>query len=178
MTDKETAAAAPKKEQRETPVDRDRTAVAIVFNNPQDDKQFFLVKRSDDPTDVFCNCWGFAAATLEDGETIEQAIQRIGTDKLGLTLTPVEKLASDNVSRVTHQLTMELWKVTAKGQLKMKQSGRPDISYYAGWKWGTLVDLEAPAALGSEACRLYRRWAGVEEETETEVPSHVQTATA
>lgn len=176
MTEKEATPVEKKKEYTKTSADRDRTTVAIVFTNPQNDQQFFLVKRPDDPTDIFCNTFGFPAATLEEGETIEQAIERIGTDKLGLQITPVEKLTTDTVSRVTHQFTMELWRVQAKGQLKLKRSGRPDITYYAGWKWGTVDDLVATAALGSEGSRLYRRWAGIEEDTSDEIShDHEQT---
>lgn len=148
----------------------DQHAVAAVFTNPANPEQIFLVKRPDDPTDIFCNCWGFPAATLEAGETVALAIARIGSDKLGLTLAPEEKIISGQADRVTHKLDMELWRVKAQGQLKLKRIGRPDITYYVGWKWGTVADLEQGAVLGSLCCSLYRQWAGVEDE---EIPHHV-----
>ncbi|MFC1662873.1 NUDIX hydrolase [Patescibacteria group bacterium] len=138
--------------------DKDRQAVAIVFNNPKDNQQVFLAMRPDDPTDVSCNCWGFPAATLGENESFEQAIIRIGQDKLGLTIKPLEMLSQGEADRVTYNLHLELWRVEARGQLSIKKTGRPDITYYSDWKWGDLNDLGPAEVTGSLGSKLYRQW--------------------
>jgi hypothetical protein len=74
---------------------------------------------------------------------MDDVIRRIGRDKLGVRLTPLQWLASGSQNRPKYRLEMELWEVAMEGN--------PN---YPEWRWG-LVDLLIPGmAAGSLCCKL------------------------
>jgi ADP-ribose pyrophosphatase YjhB (NUDIX family) len=112
-------------------------AVAI-FNQDR-----ILAIRRSDTDDELPGIWGLPAGTKRGTETVEQVIDRIGEDKLGVHLTPIRKLASGRQDRPEYRLEMELWEVAMEGV-----PGHPE------WRWASRDLFEQGAASGSLCCRL------------------------
>src|SRR5436190_1116821 len=104
--------------------------------------QTLAIRRPKDD-DELPGIWGLPAGTCRGPETVEDVIRRIGQDKLGVTLTPLRKLASGAQDRPKYRLEMELWEVLMEG-----------LPTYPEWKWAS-VDLFRPgASAGSLCCEL------------------------
>ena len=58
-----------------------KQAVAIYLISPNNSSEFLIVKRP--PNDgILSNVWGLPAVVLKSGENIEEAVNRVGTEKL------------------------------------------------------------------------------------------------
>jgi ADP-ribose pyrophosphatase YjhB (NUDIX family) len=58
-----------------------------------------LAIRRSEQDDELPGIWGLPAGTLRGTETVDDVILRIGREKLGVTLTPVRRLATDAQDR-------------------------------------------------------------------------------
>jgi hypothetical protein len=110
----------------------------MVFRGDQ-----FLAIRRPDNDDELPGIWGLPAGTLQTTENVEDLINRIGRDKLGVRLTPVRRLASGTQNRSSYRLEMELWEAVMDG-----------IPMYPDWQWASLDVLEPGMAAGSLCCEL------------------------
>lgn len=107
--------------------------------------QILAIRRPDDD-DELPGIWGLPAGTFRDSEILDDLIRRIGSDKLGVSLTPVRKLAEGAQDRERYRLQMELWEAT--------MTGTPDISGRIQWKWTAIEGLKQGSEQGSLCCRL------------------------
>ena len=76
-------------------------------------------------------------------ESVEDVIDRVGRDKLGVELTPVRRLTSGTQDRSGYRLNMELWEASMQG-----------TPTYREWQWAPLDLLQPGAAAGSLCCGL------------------------
>ena len=137
----------------------EKESVAIVIRNPEKENSVLTVLRPDTDEDL-PNVWGLPAATLRPGEGWEDAIKRIGLEKLGVQLRVGEELQRGTTERRNYRLSMRLYEaVIEKGHPFVPQ---PDKAFtqYAKWKWGSGEDLQPAAQRGSLCCKLYLRDAG------------------
>ena len=137
-----------------------KESVAIVIRKPGDNESVLAVLRPADDEDL-PNVWGLPAATLRPGESWDEAIKRVGLEKLGVQLKVGEELQRGTTERRNYRLQMRLYEAfIEKGTPFVPQ---PDLAYtqYAKWKWGTAADLQPAAQRGSLCCKLYLREAGV-----------------
>ena len=74
-------------------------------------------------------------------------IRRVGREKLGVTLTPVRRLASGAQDRPAYRLEMDLWEAEMEGEPETK-------GVYPEWRWAAVDLLSAGAAAGSLCCAL------------------------
>jgi 8-oxo-dGTP diphosphatase len=123
-------------------------SIAIVVRQGS---QILAIRRPDDD-DELPGIWGLPAGTFRDSETLDDLIRRIGSDKLGVSLRPVRKLAEGAQDRERYRLEMELWEAA--------MTGSPDISKRIPWKWTTLEGLKQGSEQGSLCCRLALSHAG------------------
>ena len=137
----------------------EKESVAIVIRNPKDAEAVFTVLRPENDDDL-PNVWGLPAATLRPGETWEEAVKRIGLEKLGVQLRVGNELQHGSIERRNYRLQMRLYEAfIEKGTPFVPQ---PDQAFtqYAKWKWGGASDLVPAAQRGSLCCKLYLREAG------------------
>jgi ADP-ribose pyrophosphatase YjhB (NUDIX family) len=138
----------------------EKESVSIVIRNPQDENMVLTVLRPATDEDL-PNVWGLPAATLRPGETWEDAIKRIGLEKLGVQLKVGKELQRGSAERRNYRMQMRLFEAfIEKGTPFVPQ---PDQAYtqYTKWKWGRGEDLQPAAQRGSLCCKLYLREAGI-----------------
>src|SRR5215212_4625965 len=86
-------------------------SISVLIRNGD----LILSTRRPDNDDELPGIWGLPAGSFREGETVEGLIRRIGTDKLGVTLVPVRKLADGGLRRERYRLEMELWEAEMTG---------------------------------------------------------------
>ena len=79
-------------------------SVAVVV---RDERGWFLVvKRPEDPRDPLAGVWGLPAVTLRAGEDERAAAERVGRDKLGVTLRVGRKIGEKTGDRGDYMLRL------------------------------------------------------------------------
>ncbi|HYR87631.1 MAG TPA: NUDIX domain-containing protein [Terriglobia bacterium] len=114
-------------------------SVAIVVRNGD---RILAIRRPDND-DELPGIWGLPAGTCRGQETVEDVINRIGRDKLGVQLDPVCRLTSGAQDRPRYRLNMELWEASMEGS-----------PTHPEWQWAPLDLLQPGAAAGSLCCEL------------------------
>jgi 8-oxo-dGTP diphosphatase len=102
-----------------------------------------LAIRRPDADDELPGIWGLPAGSFRDSETLQDLIQRIGRDKLGVSLTPLRKLGEGVQDRPRYRLEMELW-----------EASMHEEPIRAEWKWTTFETLRQGSEQGSLCCKL------------------------
>jgi len=124
-----------------------RCSVAAVVRRP--DGRFLAVRRPPDD-DRLPDVWGLPAVTLVPGELPEEALRRLGKEKLGVPLTPIRLIGIMSADRGDHELIL----MDIEAHLV---SGEPDVhaaetraTRYVEQRWSDDISLlEAAAAKGS-----------------------------
>ena len=116
-----------------------KNSIAVVAKNAN---CVLAVRRSDDDEEL-PGIWGLPAGTFRDGETPADLIRRIGNEKLGVSLSPVRKLAEGTQDRKGYRLEMTLWEVNMEGT-----PSRPE------WQWAEVEILKPGREKGSLCCDL------------------------
>ena len=114
-------------------------SVAVLISNGG---KFLAIRRPDDD-DELPGIWGLPAGTCRSGETVQDVVDRIGREKLGVTLTPYRRVASGTQDRSGYRLEMELWEAQMTGTPRHPE-----------WQWAELTILEPGKTLGSLCCDL------------------------
>jgi 8-oxo-dGTP diphosphatase len=114
------------------------SVAVIIFRG----NEILAIRRPEDD-DELPGIWGLPAGTLRGTETIEDVIQRIGRDKLGVTLTPLQRVASGVQDRPAYRLEMELWEASMEGVPRNPE-----------WRWASLELLRRGMESGSLCCKL------------------------
>ncbi len=100
------------------------------------------VRRPDEEEDL-PGIWGLPAGSYREGETLNDLVQRIGRDKLGVELQPIRILARGRQERAEYVLEMEL------------VEGRMDgVPTPPEWLWGLPDSLREGQRQGSLCCDL------------------------
>jgi len=120
-------------------------SVAVLVRNGD---RILAIRRPDDD-DELPGIWGLPAGSFRGFETLETLIRRIGRDKLGVFLTPQQKLAAGAQDRERYRLEMELWETQMEGTPREGE-----------WKWTTLETLRNGSEQGSLCCCLALSGAG------------------
>lgn len=141
----------------------ERIAVSTVIYNKKRGKVIGTL-RANDPTDRLANLWGLPAASLRGTEIEEDAIKRIGWQKLGTTITPVQLLGqkteiiSDGV-----RLTVRLWEARARSlpNFKLRDENEAGVSQYVTWRWMSPDEFVPTARKGSLCTQILLQKEGV-----------------
>ena len=122
------------------------------------------ILRTNDPSDRLANLWGLPAASLSEVEDDQAAIERIGWQKLGTTLTPVRQIG-EKTAMITDELrlTMHLWEATLSelpdfARRNMRDS---EVSQYVMWAWMMPEQLIPTAKKGSLCTQLLLKSEGI-----------------
>ena len=100
------------------------------------------VRRADND-DELPGVWGLPAGSFRDAESSVDLIARIGREKLGVELVPIQKIAEGVQDRPAYQLQMELWEVAMRGN-----------SSHEALQWASIEVLKPGMERGSLCCEL------------------------
>ncbi len=119
-----------------------------------DPSQVLLVLRPQDDPDL-PDVWGLPAVSLRTGESWEEAVARVGREKLGVRLGPGRLLAEGEGAREQGWLRMRLYEARVEKGTPHVPQPVAGVTQYASWRWGRAADLEPGARRGSLCCRLF-----------------------
>ena len=130
-------------------------AVALVVHCPDDAGLLLAVRRPDDDTEL-PGLWGLPAATLRNGETVEDAACRIGETKLGVEVEPGEVAAEGAQQRPDYLLEMALLTARLQDPARSPRLLAPSslATAYVDWRWAPPGLLAEAARRGSLCCQL------------------------
>lgn len=117
-------------------------------------REILLVQRPDDDEDLPL-AWGLPAASLEPGESWEDAVRRAARDKLGIDVEPGEVLAEGALDRASYRLEMRLYAARIVRGIPRAPQDVAGVTQYRAWRWGPAEALRPAAAAGSLCSRLY-----------------------
>jgi 8-oxo-dGTP diphosphatase len=102
-----------------------------------------LSTRRSDADDELPGVWGLPAGSYRGDETLQELVERIGAQKLGIRLNPVRLVAEGRQERPAYVLQMELWEASMSG-----------IPVHPAFRWAPLNSLAPGRAQGSLCCEL------------------------
>lgn len=129
-----------------------RAVAAAIFSG----NKIMAVKRPNDPEDILAKAWGLPAITLENDENEKAAVKRIGTEKLGTAVEPVEYLGTLQTKRAMGILSLSLWECSASTEPDFDNRQPTDRTgtRYEEWQWKNPEDLIPAAKKGSLCSQL------------------------
>jgi ADP-ribose pyrophosphatase YjhB (NUDIX family) len=132
-----------------------KRSVSLVIEGPAG---VLLVRRPDDD-DSLPGLWGLPAGSLGEGESERQALLRVGRDKLGVEVEPLEPIGEEEAERPDHRIEMRDWSARiADGATAVPQPG--EGTQYVEWRWGDPTELAPAARAGSVCARVLLRALG------------------
>ena len=132
---------------------RVRRAVAVAVR--REDGLLLAVRRPDEPGEELPGVWGLPAATLHEGESVEDGVRRLGREKLGGELTPLRALAAGDERREGYALRMTVYEASLAGEPRLPaRTPGATSTLYEAFDWLPLASFEEAAARGSLCCRL------------------------
>ncbi len=136
-----------------------RHAIAAVVR--RDDELVLAVLRPDEPGEELPGVWGLPAATLRAGESPEDAVCRIGREKLGVLLEPMRAIGSGEQDRDGYRLRMTVYEASIGGEPRLPaRTSAGGRTLYDGIDWLPLDSLREAAERGSLCCEVLVRLAG------------------
>lgn len=137
-------------------------AVAIALTNPDNPEEILTVLRPPNAKSL-PNIWGLPAVSLKEGESVEDAITRIGKEKLSTTITPESFIGVDTDERPEHQLVLIDIKANLSGpQPSVRNAPTPDTKY-ANQKWTSDFTILIPGAQKGSVCdRVFLKSKGID----------------
>jgi adenine-specific DNA-methyltransferase len=130
---------------------RHAVAAAII----RDDGLVLAVRRPDEPGEELPGVWGLPATTLRTGESPEEALRRLGREKLGVELTPLRALAGGEQQRPGYTLRMTVYGASMDGEATLPTRDPNAGTLYDAVDWLPAESFREAAEQGSLCCRLY-----------------------
>jgi ADP-ribose pyrophosphatase YjhB (NUDIX family) len=130
-----------------------RFAVAAAVT--RDDGLVLAVRRPDAPGEELPGIWGLPAVTLTEGESPEDGVRRIGRQKLGCELSPLQVLANGEQHREGYTLRMTVYDASMSSEPQLVRDGDGSQTLYDAIDWLPPEDFREAAARGSLCCALF-----------------------
>lgn len=128
-----------------------KRSVSLVIEGPAG---VLLVRRPDDDESL-PGVWGLPAVSLREGESERDALLRVGREKLGVEVEPLEPVAAE---RTAGQEMRDWTARLAAGEPRVPQPAGG--TQYVDWRWGDPAELEPAARAGSLCARALLRSLG------------------
>ncbi len=129
-------------------------AVAAALR--RDDGLVFAVKRPDEPGEELPGIWGLPAVTLQDDETPEEGVRRLGAEKLSVELTPIRSLAEGEQQRENYVLHMTVYEASPGGEPSLSpRTPEATGTLYVDTGWLPAEAFREAADKGSLCCKLF-----------------------
>ena len=132
---------------------RRQRAVAVVVRRAA---LVLAVQRPDEPGEELPLVWGLPATTRRDGEADEEALRRIGREKLGVELRPLRVVGLGEQQRTDYTLRMTVYEASMEGEPRLpdRTPGAASTQYVA-LDWLSVDSFRAAADRGSLCCRVF-----------------------
>lgn len=131
-----------------------RRAVAAAVR--RDDSLLLAVRRPDEPDEELPGLWGLPATTLKEGESDEDALRRLGREKLGVELEPGRVLASGEQRRAAYTLRMTVCEASLSGEPRLPtRTANVAGTLYDALDWLPPASFRDAAERGSLCCALF-----------------------
>ncbi len=98
--------------------------------------------------------WGLPATTLDEHESIEDGLHRLGREKLNVDLAPTDFIARGDQEREAYILHGEEYRCTITNGVPSVANDAPGTQY-TNWQWAQPEILEEIAQHGSLCTQLY-----------------------
>lgn len=132
-----------------------RHAVSVLVRRGPEG--LLAVRRPPDD-DELPGVWGLPAASLREGEDPEDAVARVGRDKLGVELASARPLREGETEREGYRLRMRLYEADVReGEPSVPQPVE-GVTQYVDWEWAPPGRLREAAGKGSLCSRLCLEW--------------------
>jgi 8-oxo-dGTP diphosphatase len=105
-----------------------KQSVAVVVRDERG--RFLVVKRPEDPRDPLAGVWGLPAVTLRAGEDERGAAERVGRDKLGVTLRVGRKIGEKSADRGDYMLRLSDYEATIERGTPAVPQDDPAVTQY------------------------------------------------
>jgi ADP-ribose pyrophosphatase YjhB (NUDIX family) len=131
--------------------------VSVVIYEDAARRRVLAVLRPESESESFGGMWGLPAATVGANETAEEAVRRLGSQKLGMTLEISGEIGRGEQDREDGTLSMVLYEVWARErEPRLVEDGDAEgVTYYVEWKWAEARVFEPTAEEGSLCCQLF-----------------------
>jgi 8-oxo-dGTP diphosphatase len=133
-----------------------KRSVSLVI---EDARGLLLVRRPEDDESL-PGAWGLPAASLEPGESEEDAVRRAGRAKLGVEVRPLRPLAEARRERPGYRIAMRNWSAEIAAGAPAVPQPRGGTQYVQ-LRWGDPAELAPAARAGSLCCRALLRCRGL-----------------
>ena len=128
-----------------------KCSVAVFLVKPTNDKEFLVVKRPPDD-DRLPNVWGLPAVTIKDEELPEQAVSRVGVEKLVTEIKPIGLLGIKSADRGDYQLILMDIKAKLIGSEPNVKNSVTQSTKYVNQKWVSDYNVLKEAASKGSLC--------------------------
>lgn len=126
-------------------------AIAAIITNPQNQEEVLAVKRP--PTDdSLPNIWRLPAIIVNDGELPEDAIKRLGVEKLSTEIKAVSYLGVKYAERSTYRLILMDLQANLTGNEPSVREATTTGTKYIDQQWTSDYSLFKEAASKGSLC--------------------------
>lgn len=120
------------------------------------DALVLAVQRPDEPGEELPLVWGLPATTLREGEADEEAVRRIGREKLGVELRPLRVVGLGEQERLDYTLRMTVYEASLAGEPRLPdRDGATGSTQYVALDWLPAASFREAADRGSLCCRVF-----------------------
>lgn len=128
-----------------------RFSIAAVVRNPSNPKEILAVKR--DPNDKsFPGVWALPAVTIKESELPENAVRRIGSEKLNTDINPVRLVGVGSANRGEYESVMMDIEAELVGGEPAVKDAVTSGSKYVDQKWTSDYSIFIDAAKQGGLC--------------------------
>lgn len=127
-----------------------RCSVAIALRHPEDGT-FLLVRRPPDD-DRLPNIWGLPAVTLKAGELPEEAVRRVGREKLACEIEPTRFVGIRSADRGEYELILMDVEARLIGGEPDVHRAQTQATRYVDQQWTDQLELLVPGAERGSVC--------------------------
>lgn len=130
-------------------------SIAVVLLNPENTSEFLAVKRPPDD-DSLPNVWGLPALTVKNGELPEEAVTRLGIEKLATNIEADSFIGIKRAERTIYELILMDISAKLKGIQPSVKDASTSGTKYVDQKWTSNYDiLKEAASKGSLCSRIF-----------------------
>lgn len=130
---------------------RVKCSVAAVVRSPAHPGAFLAVRRPPDD-DRLPDVWGLPAVTLTDGELPEDAVRRLGREKLGTELEARSFVGIRAADRGDYLLILMDIEAEVTGPAPDVHAARTPATAYVDQRWSESVEILREAAERGSVC--------------------------
>jgi len=126
-------------------------AIAVALYNPANSKEVLAVKRPSDD-DSLPNVWGLPAIVVKEGEMPEDAVKRLGVEKLSTKIKPDAYIGIMRADRGEYELILMDIRAELEGDEPSVQNATTTGTKYVEQRWTDDLSIFKEAATKGSLC--------------------------